>query len=162
MQETTFYEVEQIKDRRYNNGRKEYLIKWKGYSDSESTWEPLSHLKFIHDLVIEFDIKYENKNIKKIKKGNYKENKNIQFIEKKREKSKKEHKNSIKNIVVFRIDHSLVKILAVKIENQILKAVVEKKTKEGRIYKEIMTTECLKKINPFILLDFYQSKIKCV
>ena len=38
------YEVEAIVGRRNNNGRVEYLIKWKGYSDTDNTWEPESNL----------------------------------------------------------------------------------------------------------------------
>ena len=38
------YEVEAIVGRRNNGGRVEYLIKWKGYSDEENTWEPESNL----------------------------------------------------------------------------------------------------------------------
>ena len=34
------YEVEAIIGRRNNGGRVEYLIKWKGYSEEENTWEP--------------------------------------------------------------------------------------------------------------------------
>jgi len=163
MEEANFYEVEKIKDRRIIKGRREYLIKWKGYSDSESTWEPLSHLKFILDEVEEFDMQYDNKNIKKNKKRNCNEIKNYQFIEKKREKSKKEmNTNLVKNILVFKIDHSLEKILGVKIENHTLKAIVEKRTKDGRLYRDIMNTEEVKKFNPLILIDFYQSKIKFV
>ena len=38
------YEVETILDHQYRNRRKEYLIKWKGYSREQSTWEPESSL----------------------------------------------------------------------------------------------------------------------
>ena len=34
------YEIERIVDKRYRNDRVEYLIKWRGYSDSQNTWEP--------------------------------------------------------------------------------------------------------------------------
>ena len=164
MKETNFYEVEKIKDRRIIGGRKEYLIKWKGYSDNESTWEPLSHLIFILDIVEEFDIQYDNK---KIKKNSKEKNKNTQLVGKKRDKSKKEISDNLSNnynkqVLVYRIDYSLEKILAVKLENNDLKAVVERRTKGGKLYREIMSTEEVKKYNPLILINYYQSKIKFV
>jgi len=39
------YEVEEILDRRVKGRQEEYLIKWKGYDDSENTWEPRKHLR---------------------------------------------------------------------------------------------------------------------
>jgi len=38
------YEVERIVGCRKKNGRIEYLIKWKGYSSDENTWEPEANL----------------------------------------------------------------------------------------------------------------------
>jgi len=39
-----FFEVESILDvRKLDDGKREFLVKWKGFSDSESTWEPESN-----------------------------------------------------------------------------------------------------------------------
>ena len=38
------YEVEDVRGGRSVRGKKEYLVKWKGYSDKECTWEPVENL----------------------------------------------------------------------------------------------------------------------
>jgi reverse transcriptase-like protein/integrase-like protein/chromodomain-containing protein len=38
------YEVEKILKKRSKNGKTEYLVKWKDYSEEESTWEPTENL----------------------------------------------------------------------------------------------------------------------
>jgi Chromo (CHRromatin Organisation MOdifier) domain len=38
------YEVEMIKDYTHIDGQFYYLVKWKGYDESENTWEPIKHL----------------------------------------------------------------------------------------------------------------------
>ena len=50
------YDVEKIVDKRETpqNGV-EYLIKWKGYNDSENEWKPIVELVFITDLIEEFE-----------------------------------------------------------------------------------------------------------
>ena len=59
--ESKVYDVEEIIDHRYINGKKEYLVKWEGYPRSESTWEPLIHLENVQDLVEKY-----NKRLKRI------------------------------------------------------------------------------------------------
>jgi hypothetical protein len=45
------FEVESInKIRKYRN-RWQYFIKWRGYPDSENTWEPMTNLQNSHDLI---------------------------------------------------------------------------------------------------------------
>ncbi|CAF2736692.1 unnamed protein product [Rotaria sp. Silwood2] len=39
------FEIERIIDKRYRNDRVEYLIKWRGYPESQNTWEPSSNIE---------------------------------------------------------------------------------------------------------------------
>jgi hypothetical protein len=39
------YEIEEIMDKRINQGVEEVLVKWKGFEPEESTWEPLEIIK---------------------------------------------------------------------------------------------------------------------
>ena len=38
------YEVQSIQSHRDKKGGREYLVRWKGYSPAEDTWEPTKHL----------------------------------------------------------------------------------------------------------------------
>lgn len=39
--EETFYEVECIRSHKGSKGKRLYEIKWKGYPESDNTWEPI-------------------------------------------------------------------------------------------------------------------------
>lgn len=49
------YEVEKIIDKKNDGDTVKYLVKWEGYPISESTWEPISNLKNVLDLIEEYE-----------------------------------------------------------------------------------------------------------
>jgi len=49
------YEVEDVIGKRDRGNQAEYLIKWKGFPRSQSTWEPAANLRNVRDLVSKFD-----------------------------------------------------------------------------------------------------------
>jgi len=61
------YEAEEIqKVRRQGWGHKlHYLIKWKGFPTSDSTWEPVEHLKHTPELIADFYRQYPNEGVPK-------------------------------------------------------------------------------------------------
>jgi hypothetical protein len=56
----TFYEVECIVAKRVKDGRKEYLLKWKNFEESQNTWEPEQNLE-CPKLIKEFEAREETK-----------------------------------------------------------------------------------------------------
>lgn len=70
-----YYEVEKIIDKRVNcYGLVEYLVKWKGYSSSENTWEPKKNLLHLKYMIKEFETGVGEKNVRKMQKGTLKGN----------------------------------------------------------------------------------------
>jgi len=55
------YEVERIEGERKIKGKKEFLVKWKGYGDAERTWEPLEHLDNARNVLDEWTAQSSNK-----------------------------------------------------------------------------------------------------
>ena len=176
MSREVFYTIEKILDRRKIRDKYQYKIKWEGYPMTQCTWEPIENLKNALYLVEEFNKNHPMKNNKS------KNNKDLKVLNKKRNNEQKEENinapkeenniqnnniqekspniNENNNILTFDIDGSLKKVLTVKKQNEILMAVVEKMKENGEIIKAYLSTEDLRKSNPWILLDFYESKIK--
>ena len=49
------YEVEEILDRQERRGKTKYLVKWKGYTAEENTWEGLENLENVMEKIEEFE-----------------------------------------------------------------------------------------------------------
>ena len=200
MSEGEFYNIEKILDKRINNGKVEYKIKWEGYSMSECTWEPMKNLETVKELVDEYNLAHPT-NDQKTTKSEHKKKAKTFINKKQKRKEEKVEKNGkeeneekleedkkIEEVVPletpeepknnqvpedskpvdvekteetnFIIDDSLRKVITVKQLNQKLMAVVEKMNENGDVTKDYIPTEELRKSNPWILLNFYESKIK--
>ena len=171
-------EIEKILNRRRINGKYEFLVKYKN-NKKENSWVPLKNLinftnllenfnknhpfkkKFEFDYLNEIDfIKSEKKKEiilgKKIKiLNNFNEN-----LDKKEIKCKKidfEHKIMKLNSG----DERIIEIIQIKRKNNMKIATILFKKDIFSLY-EIKEIPCylLKVINPFVLIKFYESKIK--
>ena len=58
-QDEDVYEVEKILEKRLVGKRVQYLVKWEGYGIEQATWEPVSNLSNVKNIVKEFEIGLE-------------------------------------------------------------------------------------------------------
>ncbi|XP_032365863.1 chromobox protein homolog 1-like [Etheostoma spectabile] len=89
------YEVEEVLDRRVVEGRVEFLLKWKGFSDEDNTWEPQDNLDL--DLIAEYMPKHKETEEKK-KEGKRKGVREEEVSERKRVLQTEESQKSNLNI----------------------------------------------------------------
>jgi len=94
------YEVEKIITRKSKYGKNFYLIKWEGYPISECTWEPISHLSNVRDMVEEFDKDFPNSINQKLLKEfliEYRSFEYLKYLQKKKMKILKKRKLKTSN-----------------------------------------------------------------
>lgn len=136
------YEVEKIIDKRKRFGKDEYKVKWLGYKMSECTWEPVENLLNVMDEIEKYENSHkdnQNKSDNKIEINN---------------KSYHEDNNN-----VYTVDYRYKNVITIKVINNNLYGIVQYDNNGTIEEKKILTSE-LKKLNPFILIKFYESKIK--
>ena len=157
--------MEKIIDKRYINGKLEYKIKWVGYPMSECTWEPVRNLANVKPMIKEFENSSFEMNDKQNKLTDY------YLIGKKRENNndssfddeiyqKNEYRNKKPDRKkIFYINDKYKSIYTIKKKNSQLMAVVVVE-ENGILNKITITTQKLRKLNPDILIDFYEERIK--
>ena len=59
MGDSVEYDVEKIIGKRKVNGHIQYKVKWKGYPNEDSSWEPIENLENSQEFVKAFDAKYD-------------------------------------------------------------------------------------------------------
>ena len=95
------FNVELIITRRIKGKKKFYLIKWEGYPITDCSWEPISHLSNVNDIVKEFDNNFPNSiNHKYLKEFKLELKKNNEKIK----KFKKIMENSQSNKIIIELD----------------------------------------------------------
>jgi hypothetical protein len=52
-------EVESIEGERTVKGKKEFLVRWRGYTDDEMSWEPISHLDHAQEKLLEWQVNHD-------------------------------------------------------------------------------------------------------
>ena len=155
-----------------------HLKNIKDYVDQfDAAIENNKYIQVDEEIKEEEEIKDENKENENIENKNNKSSrektKKNKKLKKKRKLSEEEIKedekeeNSIieekekeneKNKKIIEIDESFKNIIGIRMENNELIAVVERKVKNKK-KEEIISTKKLREINPLILIEYYEKRI---
>ena len=163
---TDVYQVEKIIGKRTRCGKKEYKVKWEGYPLSQCTWEPAENLQNVLDMVEEYNNSHSTAtSLDKAPVLGRKRKSDSEHSEPSKQNRKESNSDTKEGNGIICIEndsssdsHNKQYIRVITI-NKEFKALVEVK-KEGLSLEETISTRELRKINPGILIDFYESKIK--
>ncbi len=78
----TYYSVEEILDKKEENGITKYKVKWKGFPLSDATWEPIENLTTVKQLIDQYEEKKKPQLGKKRKRDDTNEVKSPQKTKK--------------------------------------------------------------------------------
>ena len=159
--------VEEILEKRIKNGKVEYFIKWEGYKISESTWEPEENVSNSEDLIKDF----LNKEVAKTKSNKIidtnfsKETKHLENVIQNSFENKNEQRQYEETPILSELKEDVPKKIrsVKKIEGELYSLIEFEERSDG-----LLTDPCyfpsllLRKINPKLLIEFYESKIKFI
>jgi len=101
------FNVENIITRRIDGKKNLYLIKWEGYPITDCTWEPISHLSNIIDMVKEFEENFPQSINQKLLKEfyiEYKKYEHKKFLQRKRVMKSHKNKKVKSNKIIIPLD----------------------------------------------------------
>lgn len=174
---TDEYQVEKVIGKRTKGGKPLYKVKWEGYPLSQCTWEPIENLQNVLDMVDEYEKSHSTTpSSKKVpillgKKRKTPDTETPKEIKEKKETKNHSNKESSTDskekerdgVICIENDSSseshnkqYIRVITI---NKEFKALVEVK-KDGLSTEETISTKELRRLNPDILIDFYESKIK--
>lgn len=172
------YTVEDILDKRTNRkGKIEYLVKWENYPVAASTWEPLEHLTNSMDIIRDFEARQagKEKTEKSLKptEGNaaaaadkYSSTPGNPNKPQNAESSSGSKTEKSEEIQILRdIDDNIPKKInsVKKFEGELFSLVEWEERSDGLTPDPAyIPSMLLRKLNPKLLIQFYESKIKFV
>jgi hypothetical protein len=165
-EEEEFYNVEEILDRKRVGRTHHYLVKWEGYSIKYATWEPKRHLLRVRQMVLDFERKLQNGDIKSLNDPNKEDNsKSLRRKNKRKRKTRFESTSSKEKQET--VPQTKEKVIE-KIESIPLRVVSANKNKENEINfllefsdgeKNYLSQSDMRKKYPLLLCNFYESKM---
>lgn len=136
-------EVELIVEKKIEMGITYYKVKWKGYSDSSSTWEPIANIMNSSELIRKYEESLSFRIQNDIKCNEIEENRFCNVLEK--------HKPIQVKSVIINPEGMLVAYLVFNANSGII-----------HISDSVIPTYILARKYPDLLIDYYESKLKFV
>lgn len=179
------YYVEKVIDKKVVDGEVRYLIKWEGWPEDESTWEPVENLDHIQNLIADFERErnlYSKPRGRPPKKGNtnnfskeekheksekyekhekYEKNEKYEKSVKSNSNDKKEEIQTVTNLGI-NVPDTLTSVKK-DLNGEIICLCRFKERPDGITPDDAyVPSKILKELYPKVLISFYESKIKFV